>query len=308
MTAIVVLAEVSDSDFDPITAELVSAALQTGAEEVHVVAWGLTQSQAVGYEGVKSILLAESTPNSVEQIKELIHQALTRTQATCVVASFNWRNTEFAASVAAMNDMSIVTDCLSLETQPSGWRVSRPAYSGKVEVDLHVDGGLVALLRDRVWPAAQRDPVPVVTMSTLTSVSAVSQVGSTEAPQSGVDLNSAGVIFAVGRGLGAEGVPEFVELTNRLGVALGASRPVVDAGWLPHAHQIGQSGTSVAPRLYVAFGISGAMQHLVGIRKAQRIVAINTDPQAPIFSIADVAVVAEGTEVVKAMLDLLPSS
>jgi electron transfer flavoprotein alpha subunit len=108
--------------------------------------------------------------------------------------------------------------------------------------------------------------------------------------------------------LGAEGVPEFVELTNRLGVALGASRPVVDAGWLPHAHQIGQSGTSVAPRLYVAFGISGAMQHLVGIRKAQRIVAINTDPQAPIFSIADVAVVAEGTEVVKAMLDLLPSS
>ena len=308
MTAIVVIAEVSGDDFDPITAELVSAALKGGAEEVHVVAWGLSESHTVGYEGVKSILLADDPPNSVEQVKELVHQVVTRTGATCVVASFNWRNTEFAAAIAAAHGMSIVTDCLSLEFQPSGWRVSRPAYSGKVVVDLHVDGGLVALLRDRVWPAARKDAVPVVKMPTLTSVSAVTQVGSTEAPRSGVDLNSAGIIFAVGRGLGAEGVPEFVELTDRLGVSLGASRPVVDAGWLPHAHQIGQSGTSVAPRLYVAFGISGAMQHLVGVRKAQRIVAVNTDPRAPIFSIADVAVVADGTEVVKALLELLPRS
>jgi len=308
VTAVVVIAEVSGDDFDPITAELVSAALKGGAEEVHVVAWGLSESQAVGYEGVKSILLADGVPNSVEQVKELVHQVVTRTGATCVVASFNWRNTEFAAATAATHGMSIVTDCLSLEIQPSGWRVSRPAYSGKVEVDLHVDGGLVALLRDRVWPAARRDTVPVVKMPTLTSVSAVTQVGSTEAPRSGVDLHSAGIIFAVGRGLGAEGVPEFVELTDRLGVSLGASRPVVDAGWLPHAHQIGQSGTSVAPRLYVAFGISGAMQHLVGVRKAQQIIAVNTDPRAPIFSIADVAVVADGTEVVKALLELLPRS
>ena len=308
MTAIVVIAEVSGDDFDPITAELVSAALKGGAEEVHVVAWGLSESQAVGYEGVKSILLADDPPNSVEQVKELVHQVVTRTGATCVVASFNWRNTEFAAAIAATHGMSIVTDCLSLEFQPSGWRVSRPAYSGKVVVDLDVDGGLVALLRDRVWPAARRDAVPVVKMPTLTSVSAVTQVGSTEAPRSGVDLHSADIIFAVGRGLGAEGVPEFVELTDRLGVSLGASRPVVDAGWLPHAHQIGQSGTSVTPRLYVAFGISGAMQHLVGVRKAQRIVAVNTDPRAPIFSIADVAVVADGTEVVKALLELLPRS
>ena len=308
MTAIVVIAEVSGDDFDPITAELVSAALKGGAEEVHVVAWGLSESQAVGYEGVKSILLADDPPNSVEQVKELVHQVVTRTGATGVVASFNWRNTEFAAAIAATHGMSIVTDCLSLEFQPSGWRVSRPAYSGKVVVDLDVDGGLVALLRDRVWPAARRDAVPVVKMPTLTSVSAVTQVGSTEAPRSGVDLHSADIIFAVGRGLGAEGVPEFVELTDRLGVSLGASRPVVDAGWLPHAHQIGQSGTSVTPRLYVAFGISGAMQHLVGVRKAQRIVAVNTDPRAPIFSIADVAVVADGTEVVKALLELLPRS
>jgi electron transfer flavoprotein alpha subunit len=308
VTAIVVIAEVSGDDFDPITAELVSAALKGGAEEVHVVAWGLSESQAVGYEGVKSILLADDPPNSVEQVKELVHQVVTRTGATGVVASFNWRNTEFAAAIAATHGMSIVTDCLSLEFQPSGWRVSRPAYSGKVVVDLDVDGGLVALLRDRVWPAARRDAVPVVKMPTLTSVSAVTQVGSTEAPRSGVDLHSADIIFAVGRGLGAEGVPEFVELTDRLGVSLGASRPVVDAGWLPHAHQIGQSGTSVTPRLYVAFGISGAMQHLVGVRKAQRIVAVNTDPRAPIFSIADVAVVADGTEVVKALLELLPRS
>jgi electron transfer flavoprotein alpha subunit len=121
-----------------------------------------------------------------------------------------------------------------------------------------------------------------------------------------VDLKRADVVLAVGRGVGAqENIGVFAELAEQLGAVLGASRPLVDAGWLPPAHQVGQTGVTVKPKVYVAFGISGAIQHLAGMQASKTIVAVNTDEAAPIFNVATVGAVADINEVAEQMKLLL---
>ncbi len=122
----------------------------------------------------------------------------------------------------------------------------------------------------------------------------------------GVDLTLADVIFNLGCGVGEQGnIEPFAAVAKRMDVALGASRPLVDAGWLPASHQVGQTGVIVKPRLYVAFGISGAIQHLVGMQASNTVVAINSDPDAAIFDFSDIGAVADINEVAKQMKVLL---
>ncbi len=122
----------------------------------------------------------------------------------------------------------------------------------------------------------------------------------------GVDLTSADLIVSVGRGIGKEeNIPLAQELAKALGAELASSRPVVDAGWLPSAHQVGSSGQSVSPKMYLALGISGAIQHVVGMKGSKNIVAINKDPEAPIFEIADYGVVGDVLEIVPKLTEAL---
>jgi electron transfer flavoprotein alpha subunit len=207
--------------------------------------------------------------------------------------------------VAAALDAAFVSDCFGIDTEGGEPAFLRRVFNGKFDARVKAKAEPVVVT---FQPGATKP----FDGSTDGSVSELDpKLGEIrtkfqevkEAEAKGVDLTKASVIVSGGRGLGApEKFPEVVEpLAKALGGAMGASRPVVDAGWLPHEYQVGSSGQVVAPKLYIAVGISGAIQHLVGMKGSNFIVAINKDPDAPIFEVADLGVVADLFEIVPAL-------
>lgn len=216
-----------------------------------------------------------------------------------------YQTRDFAPALAARVKRPLVTDCVAVK---DGGYV-RPMFQGKLQADIAVDGPHIATFQIGAYRAdamaSGASPVTPRTASIQIDASRIRQ--KPEAPfkeaRQAVDLSQAERIVAVGRGIKSQ---EHVQLAQQLAQAMGAeiaaSRPICDAGWLPMDRQIGSSGQTVAPRLYVALGISGAIQHLVGMKGARTIVAINKDPEAPIFEIADYGIVGDLFEVVPAMI------
>jgi electron transfer flavoprotein alpha subunit len=186
------------------------------------------------------------------------------------------------------------------ELRPDGGlRVRRPVYGGRLVEDVEFCGEpVIATLRPSVFPLpSPRDlpPAEIVELPAAASASpAVTLVQWLEEDRRAAGLAEAEVVVSGGRGMGGpEAFAMLEDLAAALGGVVGASRAAVDAGWMPPDRQVGQTGTAVSPRLYVACGISGAMQHRAGIRNARYIVAINNDPKAPIFRFADAGVVGD---------------
>ena len=199
---------------------------------------------------------------------------------------------DVAPRFAARHDVSVLADVMDLRLEGDrlvGWR---PVYSGKAraEVDCGAAKLQVATTRPNVFPpeAQTGAPEPRVEALDLGDIQPRARVVKIEASESKeIDVAEADVIVSGGRGIkGPENWPVIRDLQEALGAALGASRAVVDAGWIDHQHQVGQTGKVVSPTLYVACGISGAIQHLAGMGTSKVIVAINKDPEAPIFKVA----------------------
>ncbi len=229
-----------------------------------------------------------------------------------VVASHDYTAVLFAATavgkdlaprVAALIDAPLASDVTHLEVNSGRLVAIRPIYGGKVMARIGFEASrAVVSLRPNAFgvdgsPASGRvEPfTPAIPDEVRTRI-----VDFRSAEAGAVDVSEATVIVSGGRGLkGAENWGLLEDLRNALGpgTALGASRAVVDAGWRPHSEQVGQTGKTVAPRLYFAVGISGAVQHLAGMRTSQTIVAINKDPDAPIFSVADYGIVGDAFEI-----------
>jgi electron transfer flavoprotein alpha subunit len=160
----------------------------------------------------------------------------------------------------------------------------------------------VLTIQAGAFPAQKGGTPTVERLGVEAPAAAVEFVGYEPAEAKAVDLTRAEVIVSAGRGIGKkENVPVIAALAKALGGELGASRPVVDAGWVEHSHQVGTTGQAVAPKLYVACGISGAIQHLAGMKKSEFVVAINKDKDAPIGEVADVLVVADVMQFVPAL-------
>jgi len=216
-----------------------------------------------------------------------------------------YQTRDFAPALAARINRPLVTDCVSVK---DGAYV-RPMFQGKLQADVAVEGPHLATFQISAYRAdAMKNGASAAAVRKASVAIDASKIRQKpEAPfkeaKQAVDLSQAERIVSVGRGIkGQENLQLAQQLAQAMGAEIAASRPICDAGWLPMDRQIGSSGQTVAPKLYVALGISGAIQHLVGMKGARTIVAINKDPEAPIFEIADYGIVGDLFEIVPAMI------
>jgi electron transfer flavoprotein alpha subunit len=212
---------------------------------------------------------------------------------------------EIFASAAARLDAELVQDCLSLAWD-NGLQVKKPLYAGKILADLRLTGRrTMATLRPGACHVIRQGGGYPEIIRRIVPESAVSSVARhIVAARGSAALTDARIIVSGGRGIGGpENWSLLRQLCDLLGAGLGASRAAVDAGWIPHAHQIGQTGKIVSPDIYIACGISGAIQHLAGIRSAGTIIAVNKDPKAEIFQWCDHGIVGDLFQVIPALVD-----
>ncbi len=224
-----------------------------------------------------------------------------------VVAPNTVNGLDYAPAVAERLDLPLVTDATAVGAG-DGLTVTREMYGSKVETTVDVDGerALVTVRDAEFPPADERGDPPVESLQVEIDESALRATvrGFEEVGGGDVDITDADVLVSVGRGIEEEDNVDLIfELADALGATVSASRPVVDNGWLPKNRQVGQSGKVVTPDVYIAIGISGAVQHVAGMKGADTIVAVNTDPSAPIFDLADYGIQDDLFDVVPALIE-----
>lgn len=213
---------------------------------------------------------------------------------------------DLAPRVAVKTDSGLAMDCILLNCESNKIIATRPIYAGKALIDVRLTSPKkVFALRPNVFnsgtPADKKAEVSIVNVDSPNLNVKVVDIKKSEGK---IDVAEADIIVSGGRGMkGPEHFKLVEDLAEVLGAASGASRAVVDAGWRPHSEQVGQTGKTVSPSLYVALGISGAIQHLAGMRSSKYIVAINKDKDAPIFQVADYGIAGDVFEVVPAMIE-----
>ncbi len=265
--------------------ELASEFASKGAGKTHVV----DDAAAANY--------------NVEIWSKAIKAAAAATGAELILISNTPTGWDVAPRVAAGLDAAFVSDIFKAENGEGGFKFVRRIFNGKLGAEISSKGQTVATVQPGAVSAFEGSSEGGTEALSSDTSAGVKFVEIKIAESTGVDLTKADVIVSGGRGVGApEKFPEVIQpLADALGGAMGASRPVVDAGWLDHPYQVGSSGQVVAPKLYIAAGISGAIQHLVGMKASNFIVAINKDPDAPIFEVADVGIVADLFDIVPAL-------
>jgi len=231
-----------------------------------------------------------------------IEAAIEAVSPDVVLFSATAMGRDLAPRIAARMGAGFVSECLALESAGDGFAAKKSMYGGKVNATVTSKPGakLVATIKPGAHAPAGAGSGTVAPLALKSPAALRAKVtGLSTVESDRPDLQEAGTIVSGGRGLKAAENFQLVEdLAKVLGAALGASRAIVDAGWVPHHYQVGQTGTTVSPKLYIAIGISGAIQHLAGMRTSGCIVAINKDSEAPIFKVADFGLVGDAFEIV----------
>ncbi len=304
MAEVVVIVEQLSGTPRRASIEAVGAGRAAGAE-VAAIVWGEGAKAAaatLGAAGVARAVVLAGTPG-LDALAESAAAVVRESSASAFLAAATTTGKDVSARVAAHLDCGVFTDCTGLTVDAQGARVQRPWLAGKCIATLRSQAAvLVATTRVNAFaPSKDARIVAVVERDCSPGKTRVVEVQAKAAGR--LDVKEASVVVSGGRGLrDPEGFRILEELASSFGnAAVGASRAVVDAGWRPHAEQVGQTGKTVAPQLYVAVGISGAIQHLAGMRTSKVIVAINKDADAPIFKVADYGIVGDAFEVVPAL-------
>ncbi len=262
---------------------------------------GLAQ-EAIAY-GADKVFLADDPTLAdfrMEPYAALLAELARQHQPEVILMGATFRGRDLGPAVAVDLETGCVADCTGLEFQDGQLVATRPIYAGKLLCTCTVPERRPAVftLRARAFPKPEPDASrsgEVIRVAPVLSEDAIpSKVVGFHETGGGVSLTDAAIIVSGGRGVGGpEGFEPIRELARTLKAAVGASRAAVDAGWIPYEHQVGQTGKTVSPDLYIACGISGAIQHQAGMRTSKVIVAINKDPEAPIFQLAHYGIVGD---------------
>jgi electron transfer flavoprotein alpha subunit len=302
MSGVLVVAEARRGELRDVTFELIGAAkgLADGPLSVAVVDHDPSRySDRLAVDGVDAVL-AVKTPNEhfePHTAQRALEGLIEQEQPSVVVLGHTIDSLGFAPAVAARGGHGFASDVTRVSWH-DGLVVGRSAYGGKLEAELDFPGRdtVVLLLRAGTFePAEAGGGSPEWRDVALELGEPRSEhLEFREVEAGDVDITTADFLLSVGRGIeDKDNLEQFEELAEQLGATLSVSRPLVDAGWVSNARQVGQSGKTVKPKVYLALGISGAVQHLAGIRGADTIIAVNSDPEAPIFSVAHYGVVAD---------------
>ena len=298
---------VGDEQDKPIVVALAGAGVREAAVE-------LSAARVREVVTVEHDALALYTPDGYSLAVE---QAIAQLSPSLVLLPHTYQTRDFAPTLAARMNRSLVTDVTAVKNAKNigGDRAFvRPMFGGKLLADVVPQGATPHIVTLQIGAfradhaAKGASPAPVRALAVTIDRSAIREKPEEPFQQArqSVDLSQAERIVAVGRGIkGREHLPVAQKLAEALGAEVAASRPICDAGWLPMERQVGSSGQTVAPKLYLALGISGAIQHLVGMKGSSTIAAINKDPDAPIFEVADYGIVADLFEIVPALVEAL---
>ncbi|MCB1597301.1 MAG: FAD-binding protein [Gammaproteobacteria bacterium] len=312
MTRILVIAEHDGQHVQQSTARCLNCAVQIDAAGADVVVFAAADSPAAAeasrLSGVKRVLLVAQKEKAGSLAALLAPQIVAlAADYDCILAPSTTFGRDLLPRVAALLGMAQVTDIMAV-IGPRSFK--RPIYAGNAIVTVEVPEGqhVIGTVRSASFkPVENGAEAPVESVSIAAELPTHTrfmelQSGSSDRP----DLQSAKIVLSGGRGLGsADNFKQLYALADRMGAAVGASRAAVDAGFVPNEMQVGQTGKIIAPDFYLAFGISGAIQHLTGIKDAGTIVAINKDAEAPIFEVADIGLVGDLFEAIREISEQL---
>lgn len=301
--------QIKKSSFEAVKAAANLADQLSFSAEAVAVGGDIENLSAVGNYGIQKVVHYKNS--SLENYSASAYTAFVSEHAKNIDADILFfANTslgkDLAPKVAVKIDAGIAMDCVTLNYDNNVITATRPVFAGKALVDVRINSAKkIFTLRPNVFgtgiPSADAAEVSVVNVDNPVLNDKVIEVKKSDGK---LDVAEANIIVSGGRGLkGPEHFHLVEELAQVLGGASGASRAVVDAGWRPHSEQVGQTGKTVSPNLYIAIGISGAIQHLAGMRSSKYIVAINKDKDAPIFQAADYGIVGDVFEIVPALIE-----
>ena len=308
---IVVFIQSSDNQINSMSLESLSAAQEMKKMcngELHIVIFNSNPGNTLSeYECDSIIVLDNSELQNYNPLffVEAFNQINNQINPDLFIFAHSYETRDWVPRLSARLDIPFISDCTNFSFNEK-FTFTRPIYQAKLNQDILLSSNQ-AIISYQAGSFSKDNLISGNSTLNTGILCDLSSVNNTIRPgekfqesSGGVDLTAADLIVSVGRGIGKEeNIPLVQSLADKLNAQIGSSRPVVDAGWLDHSRQIGSSGQTVSPKLYFAVGISGAIQHLVGMKGSKCIMAINKDPNAPIFEIADYAIIGD-------LLEILP--
>jgi electron transfer flavoprotein alpha subunit len=318
MKEIIVLAEHRRGELRDVTWEMLSKGRQLGESigaEIGVALLGKSVSplaEALKPKAHRVFLIEDQRLDAYnsETYEKVLTQLITERKPLLTLIGHTAMGMDFAPALAAHLKMPLATDCIGIDATGEAFSLTRQLYGGKVNatVSFLKKGPYMVTVRSGAFPVVEKGALPgemVKLPSPLTDEGLAKRfLQYVEAAVGEVDITQADILVSIGRGIKeAANIPIVKEFADALGATLSCSRPVVDKKWLPKDRQVGTSGKTVKPKVYVAIGISGAFQHIAGMKGAGTVIAINKDPKAPIFGVATYGIVADLFKIVPVLKD-----